>query len=235
MTSKNSAIAIIPARGGSKRIPRKNIRLFSDKPIISYSIKNAINSKLFDKVIVSTDDKEIAEISTSLGAEVPFIRPSNLADNQTGIFPVINHAIDFFRNENFDLVCTILATAPFLEKDFLVQGYNKLISSDANNCFSATETSFPIQRTFQINSLGRSQMFFPDQFEKRSQDLIKSYQDAGQFYWTKIINRKIESAKDMFGNESIPIILPKYLVVDIDDEEDWKRAELMYRYLKKDA
>lgn len=226
-------IAVIPARGGSKRIFKKNIRSFAKQPIINYSIANAIKSKFFDKVVVSTDDKEIAEICIDAGAEVPFIRPSNISDDQTEIFDVTDHTIDFFKDEKFDMVCTIFATAPFLEKEYLLKGYNELIKSDAKNSFSATETSFPIQRTFEINSQGRSQMFFPDQFEKRSQDLIPSYQDAGQFYWTKIIDGKIESAKQMFSNDSIPIILPKYLVVDIDTEDDWKRAELMYQYLKK--
>tara|TARA_B100001057_G_scaffold273319_1_gene273674 strand:- start:468 stop:1175 length:708 start_codon:yes stop_codon:yes gene_type:complete len=227
-------IAVIPARGGSKRIFKKNIRIFDGQPIINYSINNAIKSKLFDKVVVSTDDKEIAKVSTDAGAEVPFIRPSKISDDQTGVFDVINHAIDFFKDEKFDMVCTIFATAPFLKKKYLLKGYNELVKSGAKNSFAATETSFPIQRTFQINSKGRSEMFFPDQFEKRSQDLIPSYQDAGQFYWTKIINGNIESAKQMFSNNSIPIILPKYLVVDIDTEDDWRRAECMYQYINNE-
>jgi pseudaminic acid cytidylyltransferase len=227
-------IAVIPARGGSKRIFKKNLRTFSGQPIINYSINNAIKSELFDKVVVSTDDKEIAKVSTDAGAEVPFIRPAEISDDKTGVFDVTNHVINFFANEKFDVVCTIFATAPFLDIEYLIKGYNALIKSDAKNSFSATETSFPIQRTFQINSKGRSEMFFPDQFEKRSQDLIPSYQDAGQFYWTKIINSNIESAKQMFSQNSIPIIIPKYLVVDIDTEDDWKRAESMYQYINSE-
>ncbi len=225
-------LAIIPARGGSKRIPRKNIKAFHGKPLIAYSIETAIQSQLFDKVIVSTDDEEIADVAKEYGAEVPFIRPKELADDFTGTTDVTNHALQWLKNkgELFDYVCTIYATAPLLQSKYLKEGFKKLQNSDATNAFSATSMPFPIQRTFKITSNGRCEMFWPENIDKRSQDLEEAYQDAGQFYWTKS-NEK--SNEIMFGKDSIPIILPRYLVQDIDTLEDWQRAEIMYEIIKE--
>jgi len=224
------AVAIIPARGGSKRIPRKNVKLFDGKPLIVYSIQTALDSDLFEKVIVSTDDDEIAEVARSFGAEVPFIRPKELADDYTGTFDVVRHALEWLEahGETYNYVCTIYATAPFLQTRFLVEGYEMLKGSDAVNAFSCTSMPFPIQRTFRVTANGRCEMFWPENYNARSQDLEEAYQDAGQFYWSKV-----GRASDiMFSHDSIPIILPRYLVQDIDTPEDWHRAELMHHAIK---
>ena len=220
-------IAIITARGGSKRIPKKNIKDFHGKPLIAYSIEAAIKSKLFSKVIVSTDDTEIAEIAKEYGAIVPFIRPKELSDDFTGTGAVINHALEYLKSvgENYDFICTIYATAPFLDEKYLVEGFLKLKNSNAKNAFSCTSMPFPIQRTFKIPNDERCEMFWPENFSKRSQDLEEAFQDAGQFYWT---NLNIKSDEIIFGKDSIPIVLPRYLVQDIDTLEDWTRAEFMY-------
>ena len=230
---KKDAIAIIPARGGSKRIPKKNIKDFFGKPLIAYSIEVALASNLFDKVIVSTDDEEIAKISKKYGAEVPFIRPPELSDDFTGTRDVINHTISYLekQDEQYEYICTIYATAPLLQKEYLIQGYEKLKSSSAINSFSATTMPFPIQRTFKLDKNGRCEMFTPEYYMSRSQDLEEAYQDAGQFYWTKNYQK---SDKIMFGEDSIPIVLPRHLVQDIDTLEDWKRAEIMYRVLEEE-
>lgn len=225
-------IAIIPARGGSKRIPRKNIKEFYGKPLIAYSIQAAVESKLFDKIIVSTDDEEIASVAKNYGAEVPFIRPKELSDDFTGTGDVIKHALEWLKEEGetFDFVCTIYATAPLLQSKYLVEGYNALKTSTAVNAFSATSMPFPIQRAFKVNDEGRCEMFAPEHYQTRSQDLDEAYQDAGQFYWTKVDQHSDEI---MFGKDSIPIILPRHLVQDIDTLEDWKRAEIMYKVMKE--
>ncbi|SFV75657.1 N-Acetylneuraminate cytidylyltransferase [hydrothermal vent metagenome] len=228
------AVAIIPARGGSKRIPKKNIKDFFGKPLIAYSIEVALASKLFEKVIVSTDDEEIAKIAKEYGADVPFLRPKNLSDDFTGTQDVINHAIEYLeaQGESYDYVCTIYATAPLLQKEYLIKGYNKLKNSNAINAFSATTMPFPIQRTFKLNKNGRCEMFMPEHYMSRSQDLEEAYQDAGQFYWQNRKLAKKSQNKILFSDISIPIILPRHLVQDIDTLEDWQRAELMYKILK---
>lgn len=226
------AIAIIPARGGSKRIPRKNIKDFYGKPLIAYSIEAALKSNLFSKVIVSTDDEEIVSIAKKYGAEIPFIRPQNLSDDFSGTDAVINHAIEFLKNngEMYDYVCTIYATAPLLQPCYLVEGFEKLQSSHAKNAFSCTSMPFPIQRTFKVNENSQCEMFWPENYFTRSQDLEEAYQDAGQFYWS---NLNISSKEIMFGKDSVVVIMPRHLVQDIDTPEDWVRAEYMYQALKQ--
>ena len=226
------AVAIIPARGGSKRIPRKNIKDFFGKPLIAYSIEVALKSKLFDKVIVSTDDEEIAKIAVEYGAVVPFLRPKELSDDFIGTGAVINHALEYLKSvgEIYDFVCTIYSTAPFLDEKYLIIGFEKLKNSSAKNAFSCTSMPFPIQRTFKITQNERCEMFWPEHFQTRSQDLEESFQDAGQFYWT---NLNIKSNEIIFGKDSIPIILPRFLVQDIDTLEDWQRAEIMYEVIQK--
>ncbi len=227
------SIAIIPARGGSKRIPRKNIKDFFGKPLIAYSIQTALESKLFDKIIVTTDDEEIAAIAKQYGAEVPFIRPRELSDDFTGTDDVVNHALEWLEKngETFEYACTIYATAPLLQAKYLIEGCNALKNSSAINVFSATSMPFPIQRTFKVNDEGRCEMFTPEHYMARSQDLEEAYQDAGQFYWAKI-NHTTDSI--MFGSDSVPVILPRHLVQDIDTMEDWERAELLYQALHQD-
>ena len=229
MTKK--AIAIIPARGGSKRIPKKNIKLFHGKPIIAYSIELALKSGLFEKVIVTTDDDEIADIAKKYGADVPFLRPKELSDDFTGTGEAINHALKWLkkRNNTYQYVCTIYATAPFLQVKYLELGFKELVNSSAKQAFSVTSMPFPIQRTFKITDNGRCKMFAPEFFTVRSQDLEEAYQDAGQFYWE---NLEITATDIPFGQDSIPVILPRHLVQDIDTMEDWKRAEFMYKVQK---
>ena len=229
----SNAVAIIPARGGSKRIPKKNIKEFHNKPLIAYSIEVALKSKLFKKVIVSTDDIEIAKIAKEYGAEVPFIRPPELSDDFTGTGAVVEHTIDYLKSqgENIEFVCTIYATAPMLKEKYLIEGFKRLKESDAHMAFSVTSMPFPIQRTFKMTRDGRCKMFTPEYFTSRSQDLEEAYQDAGQFYWKNLKNKASDIA---FGKDSIPIILPRHLVQDIDTLEDWKRAELMYEILQKE-
>ncbi|WP_320035357.1 pseudaminic acid cytidylyltransferase [Halarcobacter sp.] len=226
------AIAVIPARGGSKRIPRKNIKFFHGKPLIAYSIEAAKRSNLFDKIIVSTDDEEIANIAKEYGAQIPFLRPKELSDDFTGTADVVSHAINFLKKqgEEYDFCCTIYATAPFLEEKYLKLGFKKLMSSDAHQAFSVTSMPFPIFRTFKITKDNRCEMFFPEYHQTRSQDLEEAYQDAGQFYWENLHNSFTQSG---FGKDSIPIVLPRYLVQDIDTLEDWERAEYMYEAIKR--
>ncbi len=228
----HKAIAIIPARGGSKRIPRKNVKLFHAKPLIAYSIQTALESKLFSEVIVSTDDEEIAKVAKSYGASVPFLRPKELSDDFTGTGAVVAHAIKWLkeRDKEFDYVCTIYATAPFLQASYLKEAFKKLQNSSAKYAFSCTSMPFPIQRTFKIRDDNRCEMFWPQNFTKRSQDLEVAYQDAGQFYFNRVDK---ESKELIFGRDSIPIVLPRYLVQDIDDEEDWRRAEIMYEAINR--
>ncbi|MGK0256527.1 MAG: pseudaminic acid cytidylyltransferase [Arcobacteraceae bacterium] len=230
-------IAIIPARGGSKRIPKKNIKDFFGKPLIAYSIEVALASKLFEKVIVTTDDEEIAAIAKQYGAEVPFMRPKELSDDFTGTTDVVNHAVDYLEKfgESYEYICTIYATAPLLQTKYLLEGYEALKNSDAVNAFSSTSMPFPIQRTFKLNEDGRCEMFTPEHYMTRSQDLEEAYQDAGQFYWTNRIRQKQSENSVIFSDISIPIILPRHLVQDIDTLEDWDRAEYMYQSLNQDT
>lgn len=225
-------VAIIPARGGSKRIPRKNIKNFFGKPLIAYSIETALKSKLFDKVIVSTDDKEIAKISKQYGAEVPFIRPDNLSDDFTNTDDVVSHALSYLKDkgEEYDFCCTLYATAPLLQEQYLVEGFKLLQNTDAINSFSVTSMPFPIQRAFKISAENRCEMFTPEHYLTRSQDLETAYQDAGQFCWTKLEQKSDEI---FFAKDSIPVVLPRYLVQDIDTIEDWKRAEIIYEVINR--
>ena len=224
-------IAIIPARGGSKRIPRKNIKLFCGKPIIAWSIEAAINSKCFDKVIVSTDDLEIAEIAGSFGAEIPFMRPENLSDDQTTTIPVINHTIKWLKQQGIHpkLACCIYATAPFVKADSIKQAYKQLQTTQADYCFSVTSYAFPIQRAIKITQQ-RIEMFYPEHLNTRSQDLEEAYHDAGQFYWGKA--EAFKQLKPLFSEHASLFLLPRHLVQDIDTQEDWTRAELMFYAIK---
>lgn len=227
-----TSVALIPARGGSKRIPRKNIKNFCGKPIIAYSIETALKSGCFDKVIVSTDDDEIAAVAKEYGAEVPFLRPEDISNDFATTKDVINHFLDYLKKNdyNYDYLCTIYATAPLLKETYLIEGYNKLKNSDVVNVFSCTTMPFPIQRTFKLNHNDRCEMFWPENFNSRSQDLEEAYQDAGQFYWR---NLKIDSTKNMFGSDSAGVVIPRHFVQDIDTLEDWERAEYMYQLINK--
>lgn len=222
-------IAVIPARGGSKRIPRKNIKNFCGQPIIAYSIQAAQNSGLFDRIIVSTDDEEIAEVSRRYGAEIPFMRPKELSDDYTGTNPVVKHALEWLRDfgEPAKYACCIYATAPFIQVEYLKQGFDKLVTSKKNFVFSVTSFEFPIQRSVRINQNGEVEPFFPEHISSRSQDLEEAYHDAGQFYWGQV--KAYLNGKDPHTSSSLPVILPRYLVQDIDTMEDWHKAELIYK------
>lgn len=223
-------LAIIPARGGSKRIARKNIKPFCGKPIIAYSIQNALDAKIFDKVIVSTEDEEIANCAKMLGAEVPFYRPRALADDHTGTNEVVKQALQWFHDQGIqvDYACCLYATAPLLKPEYLVQGMELLEDSRYNFAFSVTTFAFPIQRAIRLNSQGEVEALWPENRLVRSQDLEETYHDAGQFYWGKA-NAFLDD-KVLFSNASVPVVLPRYLVQDIDTMEDWKLAEFLYKY-----
>ncbi len=224
-------LAVIPARGGSKRIPRKNIKLFGALPMIAWPIRAAIESQCFDRIIVSTDDQEIAEVAQAYGAEVPFIRPTNLSDDHTGTIPVITHAIDCLNQQGVvpTEVCCIYATAPFVLASDLQRGLEVLLSTDAEYAFSVTSYAFPIQRAIRITDERRVEMLQPKHFNTRSQDLEEAWHDAGQFYWGKA--DAWLAGKDLFNRDAVPIPLPRYRVQDIDTEEDWRRAELLHQIL----
>lgn len=226
-------IAVIPARGGSKRIPRKNIKPFCGKPMIAYSIEAAIRAGIFDEIIVSTDDEEIAGIAKNAGASVPFMRPKELSDDFTATGAVVEHAIKFLqaRGDRIKFVCTIYATAPLIDEFYIKLGLEKLRASNAKNAFSCTSMPFPIWRTFKIAKDGRCEMFWRENFAKRSQDLEEAYQDAGQFYWTNL--DAPSSDEIFFGRDSIAIVLPRHLVQDIDTPQDWIRAEFLYEAVQK--
>lgn len=224
-------VAIIPARGGSKRIPRKNIKLFCGKPMIAWSIEAALKSACFQRVIVSTDDEKIAAIAEQYGAEVPFMRPAELSDDFTNTTPVIKHAIDWLLSNQISpqYVCCIYATAPFLLANDLQQGLQSIIDEQCDYVFSVTNFSYPIQRALKLQQDGRVQMFFPQYKNTRSQDLEASFHDAGQFYWGRLA--AWTNDKPIFGTGSVPHCLPVNRVQDIDTPEDWMQAEVKYRAL----
>jgi N-acylneuraminate cytidylyltransferase len=224
---------VIPARGGSKRILRKNIKSFCGQPMIGYSIRAALDSQCFDQVIVSTDDIEIAEVAKSFGAEVPFMRPDELANDYTATISVIKHAIEWFdeQGQSPEEVCCLYATAPFVTSENIQKAYLQLLKNRAEYCFTATSFSFPIQRAIKINQNSEVSMFYPEHFNTRSQDLEEAYHDAGQFYWGRA--RAFKDGLSFFSEVATPFILPRYLVQDIDTLEDWIRAESMYRVLQE--
>jgi pseudaminic acid cytidylyltransferase len=222
-------IAIIPARGGSKRIPRKNVKEFCGKPMIAYSIEAAIESGCFDRVLVSTDDKEIAGVAEFYGAEVPFIRPSEISDDHATTSEVIRHAIIWCEQQGWKVqhVCCIYATAPFIDKADLLLGYKKLIDEEVQFVFSAAVFPFPIQRAIGVNAKGEVSMIQSKHALTRSQDLTESYHDAGQFYW----GRKSAFLKDelIFAKHSRVVLVPRDRAQDIDSPEDWEFAEVLFR------
>ncbi|MDI3273012.1 pseudaminic acid cytidylyltransferase [Pseudomonas sp. MDT1-16] len=224
-----NCVAIIPARGGSKRIPRKNLKPFDGVPMIVRSIRTALDCGLFDQVVVSTDDEEIADVARTHGALVPFVRPVELADDFTGTAAVIVHALS--QLPIFDYVCCIYATAPLLQARYLRQGHELLVQHpDKSFAFSVAGFGFPVQRALTLDEQGALTSLYPEFRNTRSQDLPEAYQDAGQFYWGR---REAWLRGDvLFSPASLPVILPRHLVQDIDTLEDWKRAEYLYAALK---
>lgn len=220
-------LAVIPARGGSKRIPRKNINIFCGKPIIAWSIQAALSSGCFDSVIVSTDDEEIASVAREWGADVPFMRPPELSDDYTETIPVIRHAIDWHSHHSVipELVCCIYATAPFATPEDISRGEKILIDTGCDYAFTVTSYAFPIQRAMRITPEKKTEMFYPENFGTRSQDLEEAFHDAGQFYWGR--TNAWVSGKKIF-HAAAPVFLPRHRVQDIDTQEDWERAERMF-------
>ncbi|MBL1435358.1 MAG: pseudaminic acid cytidylyltransferase [Rhodobacteraceae bacterium] len=228
-------VAIIPARGGSKRIPRKNIKAFGGRPMIAWSILEAQESGCFDQILVSTDDDEIADVAKDLGADVPFRRPEALADDQTPTVPVIAHAVQWLADHGTppEEVCCLYAAAPFVQAADLLRGLEALRNSDAAYAFPVTSFPFPIQRAVRLNSDHRVEMFYPEHSQTRSQDLPEAYHDAGQFYWGHA--RAWLEGLPVIGPNSTSIILPRYRVQDIDTPEDWDRAERLFQVLQAEG
>jgi len=226
-------VAIIPARGGSKRIPRKNIKPFCGKPMIAWAIEAAKEAKCFEDIIVSTDDDEIAAVAKAYGAMVPFKRPDNLSDDHTGTIPVIKHAVEWYNEyiKPLDYACCIYATAPFLRPSDLKQGLTSAQNNDIDYAFSVTSYAFPIQRALRLSEDSRVSMFQPQYFNSRSQDLEEAWHDAGQFYWGRA--DAWISEKPLFSERSAAIALPRHRVQDIDTPEDWTRAEWLFKAIQE--
>ena len=226
-------LAVIPARGGSKRIPRKNVKPFCGKPMLAWSVEAALDAGCFDRVVVSTDDEEIAGVARDHGAEVPFLRPADLSDDHTGTIPVIAHAAaacGLSPESGDDLVCCVYDTAPFVRAADLQDGLEVLIESGAEYALSVTSFPFPIQRAVRRTAEDRLEMFDPAQFETRSQDLEEAWHDAGQFYWGRA--RAWLDGTPIFSSAAAPVPLARHRVQDIDTPEDWIRAELMFQALR---
>lgn len=226
------SIAIIPARGGSKRIPRKNIKDFLGKPIIAYSIEAAIESNIFDEVMVSTDDEEIAEIARQYGAKVPFMRSEETANDYATTADVINEVIAWYKDNSyaFDVICCLYATAPFVIADKLREAYNIIKDGTFDSAFTCTPFSYPILRGLVIDDQGRISMRWPEYRNSRSQDLPQFYHDAGQFYFAtaEAFNR----ANGFWGRNTAPIIVSELEVQDLDTLTDWAIAEMKYQLIK---
>jgi pseudaminic acid cytidylyltransferase len=226
-------VAIIPARGGSKRIPRKNIKPFAGLPIIAYSIRAARAAQLFDRIIVSTDDDEIAVVAAKHGAETPFRRPTELADDFTGTDAVLQHALHWLEQAGslFEYFCCIYPTAPFVTAADLRRGFDALRSHKATTAVSVTTYPSTIFRAFKMTADNRLAMLWPHNFDQRSQDFEQVWHDAGQFYWGDV--PKYLHAGRLFSHDTVPVSLPRYIVQDIDTKEDWIRAENMYEGLRR--
>ncbi len=226
-------IAIIPARGGSKRIPRKNIRPFLGKPIIAYSIEIALNSELFDEVMVSTDDEEIAEIAKKYGASVPFMRSSDNANDYATLNDVVEEVLMLYENKelSFDNVCCILPTAPLISIQQMTVAYKKLLSGYIDSVYPIVAFSYPILRSLEIGEDSRLKMTWPEHLKTRSQDLKPAYHDTGTFYWCR--TTAFLQERNLLCKKNGWIELLDYEVQDIDTEVDWRLAELKFKFLNE--
>ncbi|GAA1531602.1 pseudaminic acid cytidylyltransferase [Nocardioides humi] len=228
------SVAVIPARGGSRRIPRKNVRTFAGRPMLAYAVEVALASGLFERVVVSTDDDEVADVARDLGAEVPFRRPPAISDDHTPMAEVVLHALDELdrAGEEYDAVCTLFATAPFLRAADLVAGL-RLLEDGAPAAVAVTGFDFPIFRAFGLNDDGALRPLWPEHAGTRSQDLPEALHDAGQFYWTRV--EVLRATRSLWPDGMRPVRLPRHRVQDIDEPEDWERAEWMHRALEGEA
>jgi len=223
-------VAIIPARGGSKRIPDKNVRDFLGKPIIAYSISAAQETGLFDEIIVSTDDEIIADTAKEWGATVPFVRPKSIADDYAPIIAVLKNAVEWYANSGrpLDYLCCIYATAPFVTGKALVDGLDILKNSKGGTAMSVAKFTYPIQRALEVASDGCLAMMNQEHLLTRSQDLPEAYMDAAQFMWCRP-EAIMASQKSLLEHGVAPVVIPTSRVQDIDTLEDWDRAEILYR------
>ena len=229
---KHNVLAIITARGGSKRIPRKNIKDFLGRPIITYSIDAAINAGCFDEVMVSTDDDEIASIARRSKAIVPFFRSKGASDDFATTCDAIIEVLQAYSGQGreFDYACCIYPAAPFITACKLEKGYELVKNSGADAVVPVVRFDYPVQRALRIEG-GRLQMFWPENRDIRSQDLKPAYHDAGQFYWLNV--EKFLTNKILFGDNTLPLEVPASEVQDIDTLEDWLLAEMKFKMLTK--
>lgn len=220
-------LCIIPARGGSKRIPRKNVKPFMGKPILAYSIENALATGLFDEVMVSTDDPEIMEVSKQFGASVPFVRTEKTANDFAPLPDVLHEVVEMYaeQGKTFDNMCCILATCPLVKASYISEAYQKLINSDFISVYPVVQFSYPILRSLKMDEHGEVSMNWPEYARTRSQDLAPAYHDSGTFYWHKVVQWMGGKRKN--GG----IVIAEDLVQDIDTEEDWRMAELKYQLM----
>ena len=225
-------LCIIPARGGSKRIPRKNIKPFMGKPIMAYSIEAALKSELFDEVMVSTDDEEFAEVARHYGASVPFLRSEATANDYATTVDVLLEVIETYKQRGmvFDTICCLYSTAPFVTAERLKEAFSKL-SDDIDGCFTMVEFSYPIQRSLIINEEGIVEMKYPEYLTSRTQDLEKIYHDAGQFYFVK--TKTLIDERTAWCKRTTPLVLSELEVQDLDTHTDWQLAEMKYELLHK--
>ena len=225
-------LAIIPARGGSKRIPKKCIKLFCGQPIIKYSVDVALQSDCFNEVMVSTDDLEFANIAKQYGAKIPFLRSPKTSDDIYTIGDAIEEVLLEYKKigREFKYFCCILSTAPFISSKRILQGLQTLIQSGADSVIPVVKFSYPIQRALKIET-GKLKMFWPENYDLRSQDAESSYHDVGQFYWMKVDS--FLEQKVLFAKHSVSLIIPEIEVQDIDTFSDWEIAELKYKILHK--
>ena len=226
------SVAIIPARGGSKRIPRKNIKDFAGHPILYYSIMAALDSGCFDEVMVSTEDREIADVARACGAAVPFMRTPATAHDMSMLADVIEEVLLEYRRRQTDwpFFCCLLPTAPFTTAERVREAKRLLLDREADSVVPVTRFSYPIQRALRENAAGLMEMFWPENYNRRSQDLEPAFHDCGQFYWMK--SGSLFAQKKLFAQKTVGLEVPESEVQDIDNEEDWKIAEMKYRFLR---
>ena len=227
-----NSLCIIPARGGSKRIPRKNIKEFMGKPIIAYSIDAALKSGVFDEVMVSTDDEEIAGVARQFGADVPFLRSAETSNDYATTVDVLLEVVNRYKEQGkvFDTICCLYSTAPFVTSERLKEASSQ-ISNTVDACFTIVQYSYPIQRSLRINENNCVEMKFPEHLNSRTQDLEKVFHDAGQFYFVK--TDSLVNEKTVWCKRTAPLILSELEVQDLDTLSDWQLAEMKYKLLKK--
>lgn len=229
----NRCLAVIPARGGSRRIPMKNIRRFAGRPMIEYAIELALGSRLFDRIVVSTDSPEIAEVSRRAGAEVPFFRPDHLADDDATTAAAFHHALEAVdAASRYEFACCLYPSSPFVAVVDLREGLSLVAEHRSGSALAVTTFGAPIWRAFERGEDGTLTMLWPENRDVRSQDLPEAVHDAGQFYWVPVAGFLAHPV--LFTKTTRGVLMPRWRAHDIDTEEDWKRAELIFRALKSE-